>query len=219
MINIKDGELKDILPAEFTRRPEIIALSYAIKRAYERYLPYMDRILIYADIDNAPENALDLLAVELNTRYYSNDYPLETKRKLIKTALLTATKDGTAYAVNTVLEQVWGNGKTVDWYDYGGTPNHFRIELESAEDLDLIDTITKTIESVKRKTARLDEIIVKEQMNSPLYFGSIIMEEIPVYITCPDAPGGNIEFLADENGTILADENGGMLFMRKEVSG
>lgn len=213
MIDLRNGELKDILPLEFTRQPQVVAISYAIKQAYQTYVQVMDKILVYAFIDGAPEFALDLLAVELNVRYYNNDYSVEVKRDLIKNALIVAAKDGTNYAVETVILSIWGNGTVDEWYDYGGTPNHFRVTLHDVTSMDAIDRLAENIEAVKRKTARLDAINISVPANEEIGFGEILMERATVFIDS-DQPSSDIVFYADELNNALTDENNGLLFSR-----
>ena len=218
MIDLREGELADILPIQFTKQPEVVAVSYALKQAYQDYCDCEINLLVYAFIDGAPEYVLDLLAVELRTRYYQTDFPVETKRSLIKNAILVALKDGTRFAVDSVIQSVFGEGYAEDWYEYEGTPNHYRIILESNGSFE-VDTLVATIEGVKRKTARLDGITINSDYDNPLYFGSITAFDMELEIGCEDMPeiDGDVVFYADEDSDYLADENEAIFYEIEEV--
>lgn len=222
MINYADGEIKDILPHWLKERADVQAISYAIKQQTDLLQQYSALTYGYAFVDGAPEDILDLMAAELNIWYYDRTYDIEVKRSLIKNAFQVALKNGTTWAVERVLESIYGSIGTIkEWYDYDGTPNHFRIDLDATgvTQLDKISTLVALMDKVKRKTARLDSVNINNEIDHPLYVGSVIMEEVPEYLDCPDAADQDIVFFADENGNILTNENDSMFFLRIEGSG
>lgn len=212
MIDIRTGEIADILPVEFTRQPEVLAISYALKQAYQTYLNTQKQIYVYAFIDGAPDYVLDLLAVELHVRYYQDSFDLETKRSLIKSAILVGLKDGTTYAVNTVIATIFGEGRVTEWYDYNGTPNHYRIDLEVDNSFE-IETMLSMIESVKRKTARLDGVMMHGKLEHELFYGFLMTELQQITINCAEIPDiGEFRFLVNESSIDLVTEDGAYLF-------
>ena len=212
----QDGEIKDIIPSWLRERADVQAISYAIKQQVIQILEYRKRVYGYAFVDGAPEYVLDLMALELNVRYYQNSLPIETKRELIKGSFLVALRDGTTYAVNSVLQTIWGNGSVSEWYDYNGTPNHFSVDVDLDRDIepDDIATLIENIESVKRKTARLDAVNIHAPVvDGGVYFGDIIMEQATAPPIESDEPGEDACFYTDEEDDILTDEDNGMLFL------
>ena len=73
MIKFDDGELKDILPSNFTRQPQVVAISYALKQEYDRYLLCLVRAYVYASIDTAEDDVLDYLATDF--RFHLSVHP------------------------------------------------------------------------------------------------------------------------------------------------
>ena len=211
MIKLSTGELKDILPVEFTSQPQVIGISYALKNAYHDFLECQNQVYVYAFIDGAPEFVLDLLAVELHVRYYKQDYNIDKKRSIVKNAILVTLKDGTLYAVNSVINTVFGSGKATDWYDYGGDPNHYKIDLDVDTNYD-IDELLSVIEGVKRKTARLDGVtMTSDGYRAPVYFGSIVVEKVEETIQCDAIPDIGV-FLVDEDDNNIVDENSLLIY-------
>lgn len=211
MIDIRNGEIADILPSEFTRQPQALAISYALKMAYQTMLEYQDRVYVYAFVDGAPEYVLDLLAVELRVKYYSNDLDIETKRALIKTAMRINAKDGTKYAVDTVVGMLYADGEVQEWQDYDGENNHFRILLDADEGGFDIDKLIEAINSVKRYSSKLDGIQFHKHLDASTYYGTLIIEKMSFKVWGENFSLDNLNLLTDENETFLADEHGAFL--------
>ena len=49
-------------------------------------LDYADKLRIYTHLDDVSEEVLDVLAVQFKVDWYSQSWPLETKRRVIKTS-------------------------------------------------------------------------------------------------------------------------------------
>lgn len=196
MIKFDDGELKNILPDQFTRQPQIRAISYALKQEYDRYRLCLAKAYVYASIDTCDHDVLDYLATDMHVRYYRTDYDIEKKRTLIKTAIDTMSRDGTKYATDVVIQNVFGDGQTVEWFDYGGYPGHFRIELDNDSGYD-VDELLSIIRSVKRESAHLDEVFLQTRMEQHIYFGHFTTTDIQI-TGVSDDPWRADEMILDE---------------------
>lgn len=179
MIKFDDGELKNILPDQFTRQPQIRAISYALKQEYDRYRLCLVKAYVYASIDTCDHDVLDYLATDMHVRYYRTDFDIEKKRTLIKTAIDTMSRDGTKYATDVVIQTVFGDGQTVEWFDYGGEPGHFRIELDNDSGYD-VEELLSIIQSVKRESAHLDELSMQTHMEQRIYFGHFTTTDVGI---------------------------------------
>lgn len=84
MINFYDGQIADMLPDNIKGDPIVIAISYAISNMVKKMVDHTDKSGIYASIDIMDEEVLDLLAVELRTKYYGDWLNLEEKKTIIK---------------------------------------------------------------------------------------------------------------------------------------
>lgn len=81
MIDLKDGELIDIIPKE-KADADSQARSYAIKKAIELYVEKaLNKALLYTSIDTMPKDILDYMAVELDVSYYSQSMDIDMKKK------------------------------------------------------------------------------------------------------------------------------------------
>ena len=211
MINLYDSNITDILPAALASDPKVQALGYAFKRATQRLMDYCQNISLYAAIDTAPEELLDLLAVEFNTQYYDTSMDIEVKRKLVRNTFIWYMHTGTAAAVTELVEAVFGSGEIEEWFQYGGDPYHFKIHTFNVEATDeMLQLAERLVNSAQNVRSHLEEVIVE------------LMESMTLYTGCAAAFDGGItvycdteivrSYLTDESGVDLVNENNELLY-------
>lgn len=93
MVNLSKSNITDILPDYFTAMPEVKALSYAISNAIFRLLSYSNTTSIYSTLDSADDSVLDMLAAEFDAQYYAPELDIESKRKIVKNAIVWHISD------------------------------------------------------------------------------------------------------------------------------
>ena len=161
MIKLYDGQVSDLLDNGAKHNPEIRALSYAALKEKQRIIDEAQKTRTLALIDELPESVLDILAVELRTPFYQEDFSIEAKRDLIKNTLIFYMYCGTPEAVNRMLSAVFPGSYIEEWFTYGGDPYHFQIILETPRYRECANAsaIVKSVKKVKRLTAHLDGLI------------------------------------------------------------
>lgn len=155
MIKLYDAEITDLLPDNL-KSNEVIAFSYAFKRACRYVLDRVERIELYTNIDKLPENILDYLALELRTQYYDEKLDITVKRELIKNTLPWYMKAGTAAAVSELLTTVIGSGSVQEWFEYGGKPYMFKITTKEQLTRENMEKFAAMIDNVKNARSKLD---------------------------------------------------------------
>lgn len=130
MIKLTDARLTDALPKTLAEQPWVQALAEASRKMRRRVMTYADRTRLFCDIDEASEEALDALAVELQTPLYKNDYPLTVKRQIVKNSMLYYIRSGTRGAVEELLADIYQGAEVEEWFEYGGEPNYFRVAID-----------------------------------------------------------------------------------------
>ena len=172
MVSLYDSEIKEILPENLSEQPEVRAISYAINMALRRLMGYCKSTGLYASIDEASEEVLDLLAIEFDALYYDMSLPLANKRKIIKDTLPQYLRSGTVGAVEDLITTIFGGGEVEEWFSYSGTPGHFRLFVDitdSAEnpvyEMDATEMEEK-LERVKKYSQHLDSFswMIKHQI-------------------------------------------------------
>ena len=182
MISFFDSEILDILPDDFKKKPECIALSYALKRANQKLVKYTDKTSVYAVIDILPEKMIDLLAIELRTQYYDESFPIEKKRALVKNTMQWFHRAGTVSAVQEMIDNVFTSGTVLEWYETGGIPGTFTISTTNLITPELIEEFNKVVSSVKNVRSHLENIVVgnKVDMNIHIAIGICSHEVITI---------------------------------------
>ena len=151
MIKLSGSRFTDIMPENLAEQTEIQALAYAVGRQVEKLLAYADGARTYAAIYAVPEKVLDLLAVELRTPSYDENFSIKVKRTLM----------GTPAAVNRIIETIFQAGHISEWWEYGGKPYHFKAYTTNpAITSDDVEEFKRVLGTVKRLSAWLDEIVL-----------------------------------------------------------
>lgn len=163
MIKLTDARLTDALPKTLAEQPWVQALAEASRKMRRRVMAYADRTRLFCDIDEASEEALDALAVELQTPLYKNDYPLTVKRQIVKNSMLYYMRSGTRGAVEELLADIYQGAEVEEWFEYGGEPNYFRVAIDiSRTTVPVAEMAPAELESwlysVKRASSALESL-------------------------------------------------------------
>lgn len=171
MISLYDSNIVDILPEHFKTQPEAQALSYALSRGMKRLIEYCQHIGIYASIDIAPHEVLDILALELNTQYYDDTLDIEAKRKLIKNTLIWYMSSGTPAAVEELVAAVFGEGEVKEWFEYTDDPYYFKILTNAIMTPNMDLTFSTMLRRVKNTRSHIRAIEIHRTVEQELMSG------------------------------------------------
>ena len=130
MTSLRDSQIIDILPDILKYRPDVQAVSYAIRMQIARIYDLSQRCRMLADVDALGEDVLDLLAIELQSIYYDTSLPIDKKRDIIRSTLRWHWYGGTKASVEDYIRTSFGGGDVTEWYEYGGSPYTFKIDAE-----------------------------------------------------------------------------------------
>lgn len=162
MIKLQDTGLIEGLPPGIAEQHWVKVLDAVFRERQKKELEAVRKVFVYTAIDSAPENILDILAVQFKVDWYRDDYPIDTKRRVIKTAMEVRRYCGTEWAVKQAISAIYPNSEIVEWYDYDGTPGHWRLRVNITENADIAYYTIKRMESLlgyaRRCTAHLEGI-------------------------------------------------------------
>lgn len=168
MIKLEDSNIYDIIPNNL-KNNSVKAIGYAISNQIKKLMKYANSTVVLANIDGVKnEKLLDLLAIEMKVPYYNEKFHAETKKEVIKKAILLQSKAGTDYAIESLMKSILGSGKIVPWYEYGGEPGYFKVESENqGANINAQKEVLTIINDVKKKSAWLDavEMVTDGNMN------------------------------------------------------
>lgn len=171
-MKINNLDFIKLLPTWMRDDETIIGLSESVNRL-SKELPEKIKILTRWDkLDQLTDAELDELANELSIDWYYSNADRETKISLIKNSDIVHSKLGTDYAVNQTIEDYFGSGHVVPWYEYDGQPYHFRIETDQIQRVaDNYLLFLDILQKVKRASTVLDATVLTLQAETPVYMG------------------------------------------------
>lgn len=170
MTDLRNSRFYDLLPPNL-QDANALALSYAVDRQMRQLVEYVPITLILAQVDGLNAALCDHLAQAMDVQAYSINFPLEVKRGLIRVALQASSKKGTAGAVREVLGVIHGGARVEEWYQYGGQPYRFRVEvdLSAGGSTALTDEILSQVDAYKNTRSHLDGIDYFTLCETPAY--------------------------------------------------
>ena len=122
------------LPPVLRNDSRMIALGQVVAEELSDRMSEIEKAAIYPRIDELDEALLDILAYDFKVDWYGYDYPLETKRALLKSSFYIHRHLGTKGAVEAAIQSVYPKSIVEEWFDYveGGNPSTFRIVLDAS---------------------------------------------------------------------------------------
>lgn len=133
--------------------------------------------IVYASIDNMPEDVLDVMARDFKVDWYDFDYSVEEKRATIKNSWNVHRKLGTKYAVETAISAIYPETRVEEWWEYDGDPYHFKLILDATYegvDPEKHKRVLDRVQYYKNLRSHLDrvEYIVNAQSAVKAYVGA-----------------------------------------------
>lgn len=131
MTDLSDLKLIDIVPGSISNDDQIRSMSDAIQLELDSIQQSISFIELYSRIDELPEPILRMLAWE--HRVYQYEWQLaetiEEKRELVKNSFELNKRRGTRWSIERVFEILNINATLQEWFEYGGSPFHFRVSV------------------------------------------------------------------------------------------
>ena len=129
-------------PVSLRENPSIAALGNVTAEALAKRPEEIRRISIYPRIDELPEALLDILAYDFKVDWWDPNYSLEEKRRVFKDSWYVHRHMGTKAAVERAISAIYPHTQVLEWWEYGGEPYHFRLDINITND---------SIDSVKQR--------------------------------------------------------------------
>lgn len=117
------------LPAALQKDPSVVALAEAMADLLARRPEEIEQLRIYPVIDRLDEQLLDILAYDFKVDWWDPNYTLEEKRRTLKDSWRVHKMLGTKAAVETAIRAIYPRTTVQEWFEYGGEPYHFRLNI------------------------------------------------------------------------------------------
>jgi phage tail P2-like protein len=174
-MELKTLNLLDLQSTHMKQDRTTIALCETLNPHFLQLADEVKSCLILSRIHELDDVALDELAWQLHIDWYDANVDIETKRKIIKGAVVVHRFKGTPFAVEEVINTYFGDGEIEEWFQYGGEPYMFRVITSNASITgELANQFTKAISSVKNVRSHLEQILVSLSGEMNMYFGGVV---------------------------------------------
>lgn len=132
-----------------------------------------ESVAIYPRINVLSSELINELAVQLHVDFYDSTLPLGTRRGLVKNSIRWHVKKGTRAVVQEMANVVFGRAQVSEWFEYGGKPYHFKIDLLADAKMtpETAKLIVKAIETVKNVRSWLESIGFIRYADAMRYIG------------------------------------------------
>ncbi|EHK2923225.1 phage tail protein I [Vibrio parahaemolyticus] len=168
-----------MLPKIFLKDIRLMALSQIAKDEMVGLRNAIYQLQLH-DIDTVHESFLPFLAWIYRADGWSNDWPLERKRSVVKNALLLFKYKGTVWAVERALELSMFDATVVPWYAMlpEGTRGTFRIDAAPSDSRSLVqsdyDTLIALTESNKQGSQHWKGNIIHDPSMGSAYAAPVV---------------------------------------------
>ncbi len=176
--------LKEILTVSLQESKEIQALTESFDTVLSEIFQKIPNVLIYSRIDTLSEEVIDLLAWQFHIEGYELAETEEEKRALVKKAIELHRYKGTRWAIKKVLELLNMQGVIKEWFEYGGEPYKFKVDLSlSNKEITtaIKDKLINLINEYKNERSWLEEIALSYFTKAFCYVSAKNMAEAAGY--------------------------------------
>ncbi len=175
--SIQDITVNDLLPLSVSDDKTISSLASALSTELTTITNAVNQILFYPNIEELPEDIIDLLAEQFQVAFYDIlGLDLATKRELVEKSIVWNKKKGTKAVMQEMLKTLYNSEALVqEWFEYGGEPYTFRIFIDNIrlQEGD-IENVLMIVNELKNVRSHLESITVKLTVKGTLYQGGIL---------------------------------------------
>lgn len=172
--------LLDILPSNLLEDPQVSAAARALDAELQAVTRATAETLHLPRLDELPETVVDLLAWQWHVDFYEPlGLDIATKRRLVKESIAWHRTKGTPAAVEKMLKAVWGSAHIEEWFEYGGSPGCFRVDIATTETIREADipVVAKAIDTNKNARSWLDVVNFRRETEGTAFFGQVLSQE------------------------------------------
>jgi len=159
MSSIYGADFISSLPEVLKNDKTMLAIAAAFTNQFIKLFAEIDKVAIYARIDELPEDVLEIMAYDFKVDWWDNNATLAQKRQLLKDSWNVHRHLGTKGAIQSAASGVFSETKVYEWFEYGGDPFHFQLVVTTELSSELQARLIKMLNMAKNARSVLDGII------------------------------------------------------------
>ena len=171
---LQSTSLLDILPQNLLADAQIYAAARALDDELQKITAATRNALLLPRLDELLEEVIDLLAWQWHVDFYEPSMSIETKRQLVRESIAWHRIKGTKAAVEKMAQTVFKGGVVTEWFEYGGEPYHFRIDVLNAPNMteESRERLLAVVNASKNTRSWLDELRFRREAQNDMYYAS-----------------------------------------------
>ena len=170
--DLQSVSLLDILPPNLLADKQIYAAARALDDELQKITAATRNALLLPRLDELSEEVIDLLAWQWHVDFYEPSMSIETKRQLVRESIAWHRIKGTKAAVEKMARTVFKGGVVTEWFEYGGEPYHFRIDVLNAPNMteERRGRLLAVVNASKNTRSWLDELRFRREAQNDMYY-------------------------------------------------
>ena len=171
MNNIEDYFIRKNLPQSLDKE-NIQEVAKVVDDTLLSFDKTIAEVLIYPAIDMLGSELINTLAIQMHCDFYDDTLPLAVRRNLVKNSIAWHRIKGTPAAVEQMIQTVYQTGVVEEWFDYGGEPFFFKVNLgDSQITTQKIKNLIKMINASKNVRSWLEVLRFSKSIDIIRYLG------------------------------------------------
>ena len=171
MNNIEDYFIRKNLPQSLDKE-NIQEVAKVVDDTLLSFDKTIAEVLIYPAIDMLGSELINTLAIQMHCDFYDDTLPLAVRRNLVKNSIAWHRIKGTPAAVEQMIQTVYQTGVVEEWFDYGGEPFFFKVNLgDSQITTQKIKNLIKMINVSKNVRSWLEVLRFSKSIDIIRYLG------------------------------------------------
>ena len=171
MNNIEDYFIHKNLPQSLDKE-NVQEVAKVIDDTLLSFDKTIAEVLIYPAIDMLGSELINTLAIQMHCDFYDDTLPLAVRRNLVKNSIAWHRIKGTPAAVEQMIQTVYQTGVVEEWFDYGGEPFFFKVNLgDSQITTQKIKNLIKMINASKNVRSWLEVLRFSKSIDIIRYLG------------------------------------------------
>ena len=171
MNNIEDYFIRKNLPQSLDKE-NIQEVAKVVDDTLLSFDKTIAEVLIYPAIDMLGSELINTLAIQMHCDFYDDTLPLAVRRNLVKNSIAWHRIKGTPAAVEQMIQTVYQTGVVEEWFDYGGEPFFFKVNLgDSQITTQKIKNLIKMINVSKNVRSWLEVLRFSKSIDITRYLG------------------------------------------------
>lgn len=197
------------LPSVLSNDEDMRALASVIAEILSARVEEIDRLRIYPQVENVPENLLDILADDFKIDWYGYNYPLSVKQSQFRSSFKVRRYLGTRGAMQTALSDLYPGTVVEEWFEYGGDPFYYRVLLDVTHQAIPVDhpDIVSTIEIFRNQRSLLEDSSVVFRSRARFGIGMTSSYVIYEHRLCGTYPVRATQGVIDPDNIVIVTED------------